>query len=51
MTPYIAAAKASGDPVLTLAPPGVNNFDIVTPSTTNGKAVVAFIVKNTLPAK
>ena len=50
MMPYIAAAKASGDPVLTLAPSGANHFDIVTPSTANGKAVVAFIVKNVLPS-
>lgn len=51
MKPYIAAAKASADPVMTLAPPGANHFDIVTPSTTNGKAVVAFIVENALPAR
>ncbi len=47
MKPYVAAAKASTDPVLTLAPPNANHFDIVTPSTANGKAVVAFIAEHT----
>ena len=46
MKPYIAAAEASADPVLTLAPSGANHFDIVTPSTTSGKAVVAFTAEN-----
>ena len=50
MKPYIAAAKASGDPVLTLAPSSANHFDIVTPATTNGQAVVAFISDHVLPA-
>lgn len=43
MAPYIAAAKASGDPVETLAPDGANHFDIVTPGSPNGKAVADFI--------
>jgi acetyl esterase/lipase len=46
MQPYIAAARASGDDVLTLAPPNANHFDVVTPSTPNGKAVIEFIIAN-----
>jgi acetyl esterase/lipase len=48
MKPYVAAAQASGDKVLTLAPAEANHFDVVTPSTSNGKAVIDFIVTNTL---
>jgi len=44
MQPYIAAAKASGDPVETLTPPGADHFDIITPPTKNGQAVIDFIV-------
>ena len=43
MQPYAAAARAAGDPVETLAPPKANHFDIVTPGTANGDAVVEFI--------
>ena len=51
MEPYIAAAKASGDSVLTLTPLGANHFDVVTPTTPNGKAVVSFIVNNAIPKR
>jgi acetyl esterase/lipase len=43
MSPYVEAAKASGDPVETLSPEGANHFDIVTPGSANGKAVADFI--------
>ena len=43
MQPYAAAAKAAGDTVETLAPPKANHFDIMTPGTANGDAVVEFI--------
>lgn len=49
MQPYIAAAKAAGDPVMTLAPEKADHFDIVTPATANGQAVLAFIADNALP--
>lgn len=49
MQPYVAAAKAAGDPVLTLAPDKANHFDIVTSATPNGQAVVAFIAENAVP--
>lgn len=48
MAPYIAAAKASGDPVTTLSPKGANHFDVVTPSSPNGQAVVDFISRNAM---
>lgn len=51
MQPYIAAAKASGDPVQTLMPPKANHFDVVTPITSNSKAVVDFIVQNLRAAR
>lgn len=51
MQPYIAAAKASSDPVLVLTPTGANHFDIVTPDTANGKAVIAFIADNATPQR
>ena len=51
MAPYIAAAKASGDPVRTLAPANAKHFDVVTPATANGKAVVAFIADHALPPR
>lgn len=50
MQPYIAAARASGDRVDVLTPPKANHFDIVTPNTANGAAVVDFIVSTTLRA-
>ncbi len=53
MQPYVAQAKAGGDPVKTLRPAGANHFDIVTPSTPNGAKVVDWIVANAFatPAK
>ncbi|WP_294331640.1 alpha/beta hydrolase [uncultured Sphingomonas sp.] len=51
MTPYIAAAKASGDSVQVLEPAGANHFDIVIPATPNGQAVVQFIVDHALPSQ
>jgi acetyl esterase/lipase len=49
MQPYENAAKAKGDRVVTLVPPNANHFDVVTPSTPNGKAVVNFIAEGLLP--
>ena len=49
MQPYIAAARASGDAVEVLAPPNANHFDVVTPTTSNGAAVIDFIVSRALP--
>ena len=51
MRPYVAAAKAAGDPVQTLAPPGADHFDVVTPDTPNGRAVVDFVATNLLPLR
>lgn len=48
MKPYAAAAKASGDKTLTLVPPDANHFDVVTPATSNGQAVVDFVVDHAL---
>lgn len=50
MQPYIAAAKAAGDPVAVLTPPNANHFDIVTPPSTNGAAVIDFIATEALRA-
>ncbi|VWX53982.1 S9 family peptidase [Novosphingobium sp. 9U] len=50
MEPYIASAKAGGDPVLILAPSQANHFDIVTPATKNGQAVLEFIAAHALPS-
>lgn len=49
MRPYVAAATAGGDPVQTLVPPGANHFDVVTPATANGRAVVDFVTETLLP--
>lgn len=51
MKPYVAAAKTSNDPVLTFVPTNANHFDVVTPSTANGKAVVAFIADHALVSR
>jgi acetyl esterase/lipase len=51
MQPYVAAAKASGDTVSVLTPSGANHFDIVTPPTANGAAVVDFIARQAIPAR
>jgi acetyl esterase/lipase len=50
MKAYAAAARASGDTVELLAPAKANHFDIVTPNTPNGAAVVDFIATQALPA-
>ena len=49
MKPYAAAATAAGDPVEVLEPTGANHFDIITPATPNGKAVVNFIMAKAWP--
>ncbi len=49
MEPHVAAAKASGDVVMTLAPAGANHFDVVTAAFANGRAMVDFIADNALP--
>ena len=43
MEPYVAAARASGDQVEVLAPPGADHFDTLNPNTPNGAATVNFI--------
>ena len=48
MQPYIAASRTAGDPVEVLAPANANHFDIVTPATANGAAVVDFIATRAL---
>lgn len=49
MRPYVAAAKAGGDKVETLVPLNANHFDVVTPATPNGQAVINFVADNLLP--
>lgn len=49
MQPYVTAARASGDTVEVLVPAKANHFDIVTPNTVNGAAVVDFIATKALP--
>lgn len=51
MQPYNAAARAGGDTIEVLRPPGANHFDIVTPGTRNGEAVADFIAKEAFVAK
>lgn len=50
MQPYVKAAQASGDRVDLLEPKGANHFDIVTPGTPNGEAVLDFIAAKALAA-
>ena len=50
MKGYVEAARASGDPVKTLSPPGANHFDIVTAGATNGEAVADWIKANAFSA-
>lgn len=51
MQAYAGQARAVGDQVLTLTPPGADHFDIVTPGTPNGEAVADWIKANAFPAK
>lgn len=51
MQPYAAAAKSAGDPVAVLTPPGANHFDIVTPPSANGAAVLDFIAREAFAAR
>lgn len=46
MKGYVEQARAAGDTVRTLSPPGANHFDIVTPGTPNGEAVADWIKAN-----
>jgi alpha/beta superfamily hydrolase len=48
MQSYIAAARQGGDEVEVLTPRDANHFDVVTPSTPNGRAVVDFIAEHAL---
>ena len=48
MQPYIAAVRASGGTIDVLAPPDANHFDVVTPGTPNGDAVIDFITAHAL---
>lgn len=49
MQPYAAQARASGDTVDVLTPPGATHHDIIEPGTPNGAAVVDFIVSKAFP--
>jgi len=51
MEPYVAAARAGGDAVEVLVPANANHFDIVTPNTPNGMAVIDFIAAKALPPR
>ena len=48
MQPYFEAVKASGDPVEMISPAKANHFDIVTPSSSNGRMVLDFIAGKAL---
>lgn len=48
LRPYIAAVRAGGDSVEAIEPPAANHFDIVTPGTPNGDAVLDFIAAKAL---
>jgi len=50
MAPEIAAAKAAGDSVAVFDPPKPTHFDVVTPSSPNGAAVVDWVVKEAFGA-
>lgn len=50
MMGYVEQARASGDPVKTLSPPGANHFDIVTAGAPNGEAVADWIKANSFAA-
>lgn len=43
MAPYVEAALASGDTVVKLAPGGADHFNLITPTTPQGKQVADFI--------
>lgn len=45
MSPYAEAARAAGDRVEVLAPPGAAHFDLIAPSTPVGAAAVDFIAQ------
>jgi len=49
MQPYKAAVRNSGDAIDVFVPAQSNHFDIVTPNTPNGRAVLDFIVAKALP--
>jgi acetyl esterase/lipase len=49
MQPYNSAVRASGDPIEVLRPDKANHFDIVTPGSPNGEAVLDFIAAKALP--
>ncbi|WP_448665050.1 alpha/beta hydrolase family protein [Sphingomonas sp. CJ20] len=46
MAPYVAAARESGDPVAVLASGGADHFNIITPTTPQGRDVIDFIVRH-----
>lgn len=45
MSPYVEAARASGDPVQVIAPEGATHFDLISPGTASGGDVVQFVLK------
>lgn len=46
MSPYMEAARLSGDPVSSLAPPGASHFELISPQTAAGRQVVDFVAAN-----
>ena len=46
LDPYEQQALQRGEKILSLAPKGANHFDVVTPGTANGDAVVDWLVDN-----
>lgn len=51
LDPFEAAVRKGGDPLVSLAPPGGNHFDIITPGTPSGEAVLDFLAANLFPAQ
>lgn len=49
MQPYNSAVRASGDSIEVLRPEKANHFDIMTPGSPNGEAVLDFIAAKALP--
>jgi acetyl esterase/lipase len=48
MQPYIKAVQQSSEAIDVLTPPNANHFDVVTPGTPNGDAVIEFVAAKAL---
>lgn len=46
MQPYVTQVRKRGIAGKEIAPPNANHFDVITPSTANGKSVIDFIAAN-----